>query len=167
MSLGSDYEDAVRRGDTNLANYLAQMLASQAGININTNKVEAAPASMLPSIGYGQSPSVSLDIPQGYFSGGENSATTWQNGIGAIIQGFTHPYDTFFGNRDEQNAAAADKGNAVKAVGDTVGGVGRLLAIVTDIPRMVTLILGVALIIIGLLMLNNRTIVQAVRAVAP
>jgi hypothetical protein len=154
MSIGTDYEDAVRRGDTKVANYLAQMLASQAGININTNQVTAAPASMLPSLGYGSAPSVSLDIPQGYFSGGDNSnQKSFFQGLMdfPLLPGGPSPNDI---------------GGGVKAVGDTVGGIGRLLAIVTDIPRMITLILGVALIIIGLLMLNNKTIVQAVRAAA-
>lgn len=174
MSLGDDYESAIRGGRTDEANYLAQMLASAAGININSNKVTAAPASMLPnSNGYGSGPSASLSIPEGYFSGGagpsSNAPTydpsTWSfsNILGPILQGFTNPLGTAksvgsSSEQDTQNAAALAKS-------DTIGGVGRLLAIVTDIPRMITLILGVALILIGLLMLNNRTIVAAVQAV--
>ncbi len=168
MSVGSDYEDAVRSGNTPLANYLAQALAANAGININANQVTAAPASMLnPATPMYSGNSVSMGIPKGFFDPGQPDTSntkdlTFGSGLGALVQGFTHPFDTFFGNQSEQNAAAASKGAAVDSV---TGGVTGLLKIVTDVPRMVTIFIGLVLLIAGLFMLGNRTIIQAVQAV--
>jgi len=171
LSLGDEYEAAVRSGNTQYANYLAQALAAQAGININTNQVTAAPANMLPQYSNNSSPSVSLGIPQGFLDPGQGpadnpNALNWSNAIGAIVQGFTtNPFTTFFGNKDEQNAQAAAKGAAIGSAADSVASVGTLLKIVTDVPRMVTIFIGLILLIAGLFLLGNRTIVQAVQAV--
>jgi len=169
VSLGSDYEDAVRSGNTQLANYLAQALAANAGININTNQVTAAPASMLPQTPMYSSASSSLNIPKGFLDPGQPDASnpnalTWSNALGALAQGFTNPFDTFFGNQDEQRAGAASKAATAAGVGDTVASVGSLLKIVTDVPRMVTIFIGLILLIAGLFMLGNKTIVAAVEA---
>ena len=170
MSLGSDYEDAVRSGNTSLANYLAQALAANAGININTNQVTAITANMLPQTPMYSSASSSLSIPKGFLDPGQPDAGnpnvfTWQNALGAIAQGFTNPFDTFFGNQDQQKAGAATKSAAIGGVADSVASVGTLLKIVTDVPRMITIFIGLILLIAGLFMLGNKTIVAAVQAV--
>lgn len=157
MALVDDYENAIRSGDTNTANYLAQMLATQAGININTNSVSAAPASLLPTLGTQSAPAASSG--GGFFSGllsGAQSLQDWLEKIdptsntnmgGKGLTGQTNPATV--GQATGQATASA-------------------FSFITDIPRVTTTILGLILIIAGIFALASgsaaKVIVNTVHA---
>lgn len=152
MSLGSDYEDAVRSGNSQLANYLAKALAANAGININSNNISAAPASMFTQYSSNSSPTASLSIPQGFLDPGQGDADRPKYGLEGVIESLK-----IIGRAPGQ-AVDAVTGTA-GAVADGAAGVGSLLKIVTDLPRMVTIFIGLILLIAGLFMLGNKTVV--------
>lgn len=144
------YQQAVATGDTPAANWYAQALAAQAGININVNEVTAAsPSLVLPNSNSGASPSNS-----------GSSGFNWAGAADAFLQGILHPLDTLSGqNTVQMNADAASTGNAVsKAVSST----GSALSFLTDIPRLVTSLLGLILIIVGLFALTRGPVVNIV-----
>jgi hypothetical protein len=154
VALVDDYENAVRSGDVGTANYLAQMLASQAGININANSVSAAPASMLPAI---QATPATPKI---------SGLPSFGQAADAILQGVLHPLDTLTGkNTAAMNKdVAAGTGPATNAVKSVSGA----LDFITDIPRVATTILGLILIIAGIFALSAgsaaRVIVNTVHS---
>lgn len=155
MALVDEYEAAVRGGNTQYANYLAQILASGAGININANQVTAAPASMLPS-NSNTAPASSNGFWGGLTQGGD-----------AILQGILHPFDTLTGhNTDQMNAdIKGGKGGVsevIGAVSDAVSGTSAAVKFITDIPRVATTILGLILIIAGIFALSRGPAVQIV-----
>lgn len=136
MSLGSDYEDAVRGGNTPLANYLAQMLAANAGINIAANQVEAAPASFFPD--KNTTPSAGGD---GGFWGGLGKFPLLPG-----LPGLTP--DAI--------------GSVIGGVGDAAKGAGSAISFITDIPRVATTILGLILVIAGIFALTRGPAVNIV-----
>lgn len=154
MALVDDYEAAVRSGNTKTANYLAQILASGAGININANQVEAAPSSMLPG---------AQSAPSSGFWGG----LSWGSALDAIGQGFLHPLDTVTGHNTAQMNTDAKSGkgpvsDVVGAVTDVVSGTSSAVKFITDIPRVATTLLGLILIIAGIFALSRGPAVQIV-----
>ena len=87
-------------------------------------------------------PSVTLDIPQGFFSP-NNGAGLFGSAKG-LLPGFSD----------------------AKPASDTslLSSAGKFLDFITDIPRVVTLFLGVVLIIVGLFALNNKSVIEAVKS---
>jgi hypothetical protein len=154
--LVDDYENAVRSGDVGTANYLAQMLASQAGININANSVSAAPASMLPSV-----PALSSKAPAssgGFFSGLLGGAQSFQNWLEKIDPT----------SNTNSKTSITGSTNPV-TVGQTAGSAtAGALSFITDIPRVTTSLLGLILIIAGIFALSAgsaaRVIVNTVHS---
>lgn len=145
MALVDDYENAVRSGDTKLANYLAQALASQNGININTNDVSAASPSQLNS-GNGL-PSLPT-LP------------SLSQAADALFQGILHPLDTLTGkNTGTMNDQIAAGHGPVTS---TVGAATSAVSFITDIPRVVTAILGLIMIIAGIFALSKGPAVNIV-----
>lgn len=158
MALVDDYEALVRSGSNpQYANYLAKILASGAGININANDVTAAPANMLPDNSHAPASG------QGFWGG-------LTEGGDAILQGFLHPLDTFTGaNHSQMNAdLKSGKGGVsevIGAVSDAVSGTSAALKFITDIPRVATTLLGLILIIAGIFALSRGPAVQIVGGV--
>lgn len=157
MALVDDYYAAIRNGSTGEANYLAQMLAANAGININANQVTAIPASMIPQ--------ATTPSPSPSFS----------SGLNAIVQGFMHPLDTLSGNNKAAMNASATSGSG--GVGDAVSGfVGGLtgaasgtakaLGFITDLPRVATTLLGLIVLIAGIFALSKGPAIQVVGSIA-
>lgn len=143
MSLVDDYESAVRRGAPE-ANYLAQMLAASAGININANDVAAAPASMLHPVN-----DIKATANQGSFWGG----------IGGAIDNATNTLmSPFLGKIGEP------LGGAAKVVSDVAGNSDKAMKFITDIPRVATTLLGLILIIAGIFALAKGPAVQIMGA---
>ena len=71
----------------------------------------------------------------------------------------------FIGNATKGAQYVADKATgAAKAAGDVASGVGTLLGIVTDLPRMATIIIGLIALVVGLAMLGQKPAVQIVNA---
>lgn len=137
MSQLSDlYEQAVRSGNTDQATYYAQALAAQHGMSIQG--VTGASASQLPgssaSNGFFNLPALpSLsDIAGALFTG---------SGLGLANDLLT------------TNAKAAS--DATKTTGAALG-------FITDIPRVVTTVLGIILIIAGIFALSKGPAVQIV-----
>lgn len=143
MSLVDDYESAVRGGNAPVANYLAQMLASQAGININANQVTAAPASLLP-----KAPST--------------SNTSFFGGIGNAINNATNTLmGPLLGNVGTPLGGGV--GAVVNHAGDIVNSTDKAVKFITDIPRVATTLLGLILIIAGVFALAKGPAVQIVK----
>lgn len=95
--------------------------------------------------GYGASALV--DIPPGALEPdylGPWSIPSLSQVLGGFTQGIIHPLDTFTGtNTDAMNKSAGDTGKAVASVG-------ALLGIVTDVPRMATIVVGGLLLAAGI-----------------
>lgn len=137
MALVDDYENAVRNNSPT-KDYLAQMIATSAGININANQVTAAPASMLKA-------------PQsGFFKG-----------IGDAINNAT---DTLMSPLLGKlgSPLGGGVGTVVKTAGDIVNPTGKAIKFITDIPRVVTTLLGLILIIAGIFALAKGPAVQII-----
>ena len=145
MALGDDYLAAVRSGNKPYANYLAQMLAAQAGININANTVEAAPLSVLQP-GIGALPALP-PLPGQATGGGLPDLSTAAD---AILQGIMHPWDTITG------------ANAGTKPPPIVSSTTAALNFITDIGRVTTTVLGLILIIAGIFALARGPAVQIV-----
>lgn len=158
MSLVDEYEAAVRSGSNPAyANYLAQILASNAGININSNQVTAAPSNLLPQH------TDTVAASDSNFWGGSSIG----GGLDAFVQGIMHPLDTLTGtNTAQMNAdVKAGKGGisqAIGAVSDAVSGTNAAIKFITDIPRVATTVLGLILIIAGIFALSRGPAVQIV-----
>lgn len=71
--------------------------------------------------------------------------------IGAAIDGLIHPFDTLTGNRTANDAV-----NTGQTVSDVAGGTKSLLAIVTDVPRIATIVVGGILITAGVFALAGQ-----------
>lgn len=135
MALVDDYQAAVASGDSTTANYLAQMLAAQAGININTNEVTAAPNSMV-------------------------NPTTSSSGLSGILGNTESWLNEYLPSDSANNAAiisttAANPVNqAIQSGIDTVGGAvstaSGFFNFIGDIPRLGTTIIGGLMIAAGL-----------------
>lgn len=156
--LANLYEDAVTGGDSQMANYYAKMIASQAGININTNAVTAAPASAF-------GPSVSFDLGDTLAgSSGTpkviDSATPGSRGLASLLNGVIHPLDTIKGIFDPAQAAANAGMDNGTGLGIDKGKAA--IAFVTDIPRVATTLLGLILIIAGIFALSKGPAVNIV-----
>ena len=136
MSLVDDYENAVRNNAPE-KNYLAQMVAAKAGININANEVTAAPASLLPKPATGAN--------QGGFWGG----------IGGAINNATN---TLMGPL--LGDVGTPLGGAAGNVGVALDSTKQAIKFITDIPRVATTLLGLILIIAGVFALAKGPAVQ-------
>lgn len=79
--------------------------------------------------------------------------------IGGITDFMLNPFEWSPSSASKDIAAGAAGNSTTQSV---TGGVGKLLGIVTDLPRMATLIVGLILLLVGLFMLGNKTIVTAV-----
>lgn len=157
MSLGDEYEALVRSGSNpQYANYLAKILAANAGIDINANSVTAALPSQLPN----RSGSSAND---GSFWGGLSFGTA----LDAIGQGLAHPFDTLTGNNTAQMNTDLKSGKAgisglISGVSDAVSGTSAAIKFITDIPRVATTLLGLILIIAGIFALSRGPAIQIV-----
>jgi len=139
------YQAAVASGDTSLANYLAQAIAASAGINVNANQVTAAPNSMV-NPGY----SSSSQPPKGFFgnlAGGIDQAIP---ALGSL--------DSMFG----VNPGAPDAGSTGATVSNVITGTGSFLSFISDIPRVVTLLVGLMILTVGFFMLADKSVIQTV-----
>lgn len=143
MSLGSDYESAVRSGNTPLANYLAQMLAANAGINIAANQVEAAPASFFSS---NSAPSAGGD--SGGFWGGLGKFP-----LLPVLPGLTP---------DNIGSVIKGAGDVAKGLSGAASGASSAIKFITDIPRVATTLLGLILVIAGIFALTRGPTVNIV-----
>lgn len=146
MSLADEYYQAVKSGNTGYANYLAQILASQAGININTNTVTAAPLDVINGL-----PALPA-IPA--ISGQASGGVSLGSAADAILQGILHPLDTLSGKN-----AGTTPPPTVSGIGS---GVGSALGFITDIPRVATSVLGLILIIAGIFALSRGPAINIV-----
>ena len=150
MALVDDYQSAVASGDTTTANYLAQMLAAQAGININTNQVTAAPNSMV-------NPAPS-----------STTATSGNDWLDNLLNGLDTAFPSTLGALDSiggSGAPAPDAGSAGAAVVSGVQGAGSFLSLLGDIPRLGTIIVGGLMIAAGLFGLaggSHKDVIQLV-----
>ncbi len=63
------------------------------------------------------------------------------------------------------NSVMTGASDTVAAVKNTSAGVGTLLGIVTDIPRVLTIVIGLMLLIAGLYALGNQSVVAAVKSI--
>lgn len=139
MALVDDYENAVKAGNTQLADYLAKAVAFQYG-GINPANVTAAPASLLPNrgttstLGPWQIPSLS-------------------QALDAITQGIFHPFNTVTGSNIQQMNKDVASGQG--PVTSTVKGAAAAFNFITDIPRVTTTVLGLILIIAGIFALSQ------------
>lgn len=159
MALVDEYEAAVRGGNTKYANYLAQILASGAGININANEVTAAPSALLS---HGD-PTPAGD---GNFWGGLSSGVAGlQSGVAGLLGAIDSidPTAPKGGGKGPLSSVA----DLLGGVSDAVSGTSAALKFITDIPRVVTTLLGLILIIAGIFALAKGPAIQVLGALKP
>lgn len=161
--LVTQYQNAVSSGDTSTANYLAQAIAGAAGLN--ANNVTAAPNSLVnPSPGYTNSSQPSflsglLNFP--LLGGGSAAAASVANAAAPVVDAVTGADGGggFLGIPGAIEQAGA-------AIAAPFKGVGEFFDFITNIPRVLTILIGVILVIVGLYMLGNKQIIAAVSTVA-
>lgn len=148
MALVDEYEAQVRSGSNPAyANYLGQMLAAKAGIDINSNQVSAAPADLLHS---------TAPAAEGSFWGGVKSS---------LDKATNTLMGPLLGNVGEPLGGSVGKssiGGAIKSVADALDTTSAAVKFITDIPRVATTVLGLILIIAGIFALARGPAVQIV-----
>lgn len=140
MALVDDYENAVKAGNTQLADYLAKAVAFQYG-GINPANVTAAPASLLPTS--------STNAPSLNTSDFLNKIMNWIDSIDP-----TSPMNKGM-NPLTSSGIASTLDSAVSTASNTVSGASSAIAFITDIPRVTTTVLGLILIIAGIFALSQ------------
>lgn len=88
--------------------------------------------------------------------------TSGQQNIANMAASADSPLGHIFANLADATGWATDQANKLPNVQKTAAGIGDLLAIVTDLPRMTTIIAGLILLIAGLFMLGAKPAVQIV-----
>ena len=143
MSIGDDYNAAVQAGNWPLANYLARGLAANAGIDVNTNTIEAA-----PQVFQEQQANVSLPSLPSLGSIGSYIGQTLGNGLaldtfgGAPSNFHTDPTTGAVTSGTGQAGAAA--ANALTNAGGLLGDPYRLGSIIIGALVMAAGLFGLA-----------------------
>lgn len=107
-------------------------------------------------------PSVSLDIGTG---------NSFFDALGAIEQGLLHPIDTFTQTQAQRQAASDANSTQLQGAASTAtsvaSGVSSLLNIVTDIPRLATILVGGLLLAAGIFSIaggSHKDIINLVKS---
>ena len=91
-------------------------------------------------------------------------------GFDAILQGVLHPFSTITGNTGQMNSdVAAGKGplsSATSAISSLEAGAAAFLNILTDVPRVATIAIGLILLIIGGFALTGRNVTEVITSAA-
>jgi hypothetical protein len=82
--------------------------------------------------------------------------------LGALWSGATSPFSTLFGGSDTQSQLKKDALATGQSITDVTTGLQNLLAIVTDLPRLSTIIIGIIMFGAGLYMLGVAPVVKIV-----
>lgn len=154
-SLLTEYQKAVNSGNTQYANYLAQILASNAGIHINANEVTAAPAALVN--GAAQANNSATATPS-------STTSNFWGTLGGVADFMLNPFEW------SPSAATAEieKGQAGNSTtGAVVSGAGSFLSFISDIPRVGTVIVGGLLIAAGLFGLAGGSHREVINLVTP
>jgi hypothetical protein len=90
--------------------------------------------------------------------------------LNAALDGLLHPIDSLTGNTNNMDSAiVAGKGplsTATSAIGSLESGAAAFLNILTDVPRVATIAIGLILLIIGGFALTGRNVTEVITSAA-
>lgn len=117
-------------------------------------------------------PGASLDAAAKYDSQLYNQYGSWQTamqkygttagGAGAAVDAIAQQYDLF-----GQGHARASEDGASSVPKSVWGSIGDFFSFITDIPRVITILFGIIMVIAGLYMLGNKQAIALVEAAKP
>lgn len=144
QALVDQYNDARASGNTALANYLAQAIVATNNPGADISQVTAAPLTGAAGV-----------LP--------NTTTAGKLGD-AILQGLNplNLFDVLSGNTTQLNQALQNGTGPLETMGSAVDSAKGALAFISDIPRVITSVLGLILIIAGIFALSRGPAVEIV-----